>query len=92
MNATPVALACANCFWHQNKREGGIGDCWRHPPQVIVLFGPKADLQRAQNGLVQQPTGARPTMQPHEFCGEFTAAPEAMPMQITPDQVAGGAH
>lgn len=85
MNGQRVQLACANCFWHRNKREDGKGDCWRHPPTPVVVMMPAVDVQRASQGMQQRFVAVRATTAPVEFCGEFMGAPEpaAMPMSIT---------
>lgn len=70
-----VHIACANCAWFQNIRPDALGECWRYPPQVIVLFGQKADFASANVQAVQRPTNVRATMMPDSFCGEFRPSP-----------------
>jgi hypothetical protein len=70
-----ITLSCSNCVWLSQIRSDGQGECWRNPPQVIVLVSQRADLASAQMGMVQRPTKVRPTMQPGEYCGQFAPCP-----------------
>lgn len=80
MNGTPheqpqpdpaSQVICANCAFWQNIRPDGFGECWRHPPAVVVLFGQKADLSSAAMQTIQRPTNVRPTMPADSMCGDF---------------------
>jgi len=82
VSARPMQLACANCFWLQQIRETGEGQCWRHPPQVIVLFSQRPDLASAAVQTMQAPTKVRPTMTPTEFCGDFMPCDDMMQRSI----------
>lgn len=75
VNGQRVPLCCANCIFLQLIDESGKGQCFRHPPQVIVLMHHVRDVQHAQLVAQQRPTKVRPTMEPTEFCGDFQPAP-----------------
>lgn len=85
MNGTPheqpqpdpaSQVICANCAFWQNIRPDGLGECWRHPPAVIVLFSQKPDLAIANVSTIQRPTNVRPTMPGESMCGDFVACPQ----------------
>lgn len=67
----PGTPCCGNCAFHQPPPEQTAGPCYRYPPAIIVLHQSQADIANAAQKLVQTPVAIRPTMQPHEFCGEF---------------------
>lgn len=82
MNGTPapdneqpqsVQISCHTCMWlSQIRPSTGEGECWFSPPQVVVLFGQRANIANAQQQTVQQPTKIRPTMRPGEYCAHWS--------------------
>lgn len=67
----PGTPCCGNCAFHQPPPDQQAGPCYRYPPTIIVMHQQRADVVNAAQKLVQMPIAVRPTMQPHEFCGEF---------------------
>ncbi|MGE0289546.1 MAG: hypothetical protein AB7P16_24930 [Bradyrhizobium sp.] len=70
-----VRVSCANCMWLANIQANGWGECWRHPPSIVVLMSQRADVSSAKMGVVQQPTKIRPTMTPGEYCADWRMCP-----------------